>query len=95
MSDYRFPTEDEEIALIEEVSEMFVVMGMGSKPIPLIPEEFAKLLFQIKPDVFGGKLENAERWLQECIERAEQESEKDQARQMRKFLTAFPTTTAH
>ena len=95
MSDYRFPTEDEETALIEEVSEMFVVMGMGSKPIPLIPDEFAKLLFQINPDVFGGSLENAERWLQERVERAEQEREEDQARQMRRFLVDFPTTTVH
>ena len=95
MSDYRFPTEDEETALIEEVSEMFVVMGMGSKPIPLIPDEFAKLLFQINPDVFGGSLENAERWLQECVERAEKESEGEQAKQMRRFLVDFPTTTMH
>ena len=95
MSDYRFPTEDEESALIEEVSEMFVAMGMSSEAIPLIPDEFAKLLFQINPNIFGGKLENAERWLQERIEKAEREREEDQARQMRRFLVDFPTTTMH
>ena len=95
MSDYRFPTEDEETALIEEVSEMFASVGMDSKPIPLIPDEFAKLLFAINPDVFGGRLENAERWLQERIDRAEQERQEDEARQMRRFLADFPTTTMH
>ena len=94
-TDYRFPTEDEESALIKEVSEMFVAAGMESRQIPLIPDEFAKLLFQINPDAFGGRLENAERWLLERIERAEQEREEDQARQMRRFLVDFPTTTKH
>ena len=95
VSDYRFPTEDEETALIEEVSEMFAAMGMGSKPIPLIPDEFAKLLFAVNPDIFGGRLENAGRWLQERIETAEQERQEDEARQMRRFLVDFPTTTMH
>ena len=95
MSDYRFPTEDEESALIEEVSEMFVAAGMESKQIPLIPDEFAKLLFAINPDAFGGRLENAERWLLERIEKVEREWEEDKARQMRRFLADFPTTTMH
>ena len=95
MSDYRFPTEDEESALIEEVSEMFVGAGMESKQIPLIPDEFAKLLFAINPDAFGGRMENAERWLLERIEKAEREREEDEARQMRRFLVDFPTITMH
>lgn len=95
MSDYRFPTEDEESALVEEVSEMFSATGMESKQIPLIPDEFAKLLFQINPDAFGGRLENAERWLLERIDKAEREREEEEREQMRKFLADFPTTTMH
>ena len=95
MNDCRFPTEDEESAPIEEVSGIFAVEEMGSKPMPLIPDEFAKLLFAINPDAFGGRFENAERWLQERIEKAEQEREEDEARQMRRFLADFPTTTMH
>ena len=95
MSSYRFPTEDEESALIEEVSEMFVAAGMESKQIPLIPDEFAKLLFAINPATFGGRLDNAERWLQERIEKAEQEWEEDNARRMKRFLVDFPITTMH
>ena len=74
---------------------MFVAAGMESKQIPLIPDEFAKLLFQINPDAFGGRLENAEKWLQERIEKAEQEWEEDEARRMKRFLVDFPTTTMH
>ena len=95
MGDYRFPTEDEESELIGEVSKIFTALGMESTPVPIIPEEFAKMLFTLNPDVFGNRLENAERWLQECVERAEQEREKDQGKQMRRFLAGFPTTTAH
>ncbi|MCY4030786.1 MAG: hypothetical protein OXF05_01560 [Hyphomicrobiales bacterium] len=96
MSDYRFPTEDEESALIEEVSRIFMALGMESTAVPVIPEEFAKMLFTLKPDIFGDKLENAERWLQERIETAEQEVEDDQSKQeMKRFLSGFPTTTPH
>ena len=91
-ADYRFPTEDEESDLIGEVSKIFTALGMESTAVPVIPEEFAKMLFKINPDVFGNRLENAERWLQERIERADQEREKDA---MRRFLDGFPTTTAH
>lgn len=93
MSDYRFPTKDEESALIEKVLEVFAALGM--EPRPLMLEEFASLLFSINPDAFGDSLENAERWLQECVERAEKESEGEQAKQMRRFLVDFPTTTMH
>ena len=95
MSDYRFPTEDEESELIGEVSKIFTALGMELTPVPVIPEEFAKMLFTLNPDVFGNRLENAERWLQECAERADQEREKDQEKRMRRFLAGFPTTTAH
>ena len=95
MSEYRFPTQKEASELIEEVSKIFEALGMGSKPIPVIPEEFAKMLFTLNPDVFGNRLENAERWLQECIERTAKETE-DQAREeMRRFLADFPTTIVH
>ena len=94
--DYRFPTEDEESELIGEVSKIFTALGMESTPVPMIPEEFAKMLFTLNPDVFGDRLENAERWLQERIERAEQERENGRSKQeMRRFLAGFPTTTAH
>ena len=95
MSDYRFPTKEEESELIEEVSKIFMALGMESTPVPIIPEEFAKMLFTLNPDIFGNKLENAERWLQECIDKAERESEEERAKQMRKFLDGFPTTTVH
>ena len=66
-----------------------------SKPTPLIPYEFAKMLFTVNSDIFGNRLENAERCLQECIERVEQESEKYRTREMTRFLANFPTITAH
>ena len=69
---YRFPTEDEESGLIGEAAKIFTTLGMESTPVPVIPDEFAKMLFTLNPNVFGNRLENAERWLQECIERAEQ-----------------------
>ena len=31
---------------------------MESAPVPVIPEEFAKMLFTLNPDAFGGELEN-------------------------------------
>ena len=73
MNDCRFPTEDEESAPIEEVSGIFAVEEMGSKPMPLIPDEFAKLLFAINPDAFGGRLEKAEGWTLERIEKTDRE----------------------
>lgn len=90
MSDCRFPTEGEESTLIEGVSEMFVATGMESKPIPLIPDEFVKLLFAINSDTFGGRLEKEERRLLERIEKTDQERKEDQTRQIRKFLCDFP-----
>ena len=96
MSDYRFPTQKEASELIEEVSKIFEALGMESKPIPVIPEEFAKMLFTLNPDVFGNRLENAERWLQECIEKVVERESEDQAKEkMRRFPTDFPTTIVH
>ena len=68
---------------------------METMSLPLIPDEFAKMLFTFNPDIFGNRLENAERWLQKRIERVEQESEKERGEQMEKFLADFPTITAH
>ena len=85
MSNCRFPMKDEETALIEKVSEIFVETGMGSRPISLISEEFIKLLFTLNPDIFGGGLENAEKWLRECIDRAGQEREKGRTKLMKIF----------
>ena len=36
---------------------------------PTDSKGFAKMLFTLNSDVFGNRLENAERWLQERIER--------------------------
>ena len=66
-----------------------------SGQVVMKPEELAKLLFQINPDVFGGRLENAEKWLQERLEETSQEMGKEQENEMRRFLAGFPTTTAH
>ena len=93
--DYIFPTEAEELDLIGEVAKIFTALGMESTLVPLIPDEFAKMLFTLNPDIFGNRLENAERWLKERIERAEREKKKERGEQMREFLTDFPTTTAH
>ena len=67
MSDYRFPIEDEENTLIEEVSEMFVVARMESKQIPLISDEFAKLLFQMRfQDDTHSSRQNLGDYILEC-----------------------------
>ena len=95
MSGYRSPTQKEASELIEEASKIFAALGMDSKPIPLIPEEFAKMLFTLNPDVFGNRLENAEKWLQECIERVAKESEEQAKQEIKRFLADFPATTAH
>ena len=74
-TDYRFPPKNEKSELIGEIAKIFIASGMKSTPVPVIPNEFAKMLFTPNPDVC--RLENlaAERWRRECIERAEQESE--------------------
>ena len=95
MSEYRFPTQKEASELIEEASKIFTALGMGSKPMPVIPEEFAKMLFTLNPDAFGNRLENAERWLRECIGRVTKESEDQAKEEMRRFLADFPMTTDH
>ena len=96
VSEYRFPTHEEASELIEEASKIFEALGMNSKPTPVILDEFAKMLFTLNPDVFGNKLENAERWLRECIEKVvERESENQAKEKMRRFLADFPTTIVH
>ena len=95
MSDYRFPTQKEASELIEEVSKIFEALGMGSKPIPVILDEFAEMLFTLNPDAFGGELKNAEKWLRECIERTAKETENQAKEEMRRFLADFPTTIVH
>lgn len=96
MSDgYRFPTEDEEEALVEELEELFESSGIGTKPVFTTIEEFAELLLRINPDAFGGKLENAEKWLNESIQEFERQMEQERDNSLKKFLADFPTTTAH
>ena len=96
VSEYRFPTHEEASELIEEASKIFEALGMGSKPIPPIFDEFAKMLFTLNPDAFGNRLENAERWLRECIEKVVEKESEDQAHEkMRRFLADFPTTIVH
>ena len=70
-------------------------LEMGSKPIPIMLKGFAKMLFTLNPDAFGNRLENAERWLQECIERATKESEDRAKQEMRRFLADFQAATMH
>ena len=93
--DYRCPTEDEEHALVEELEELFESSGIGTKPVFTTIEEFAELLFQINPDVFGGRLDNAERWLNESIDAFEREMEQERDNRLRRFLADFPTTKPH
>lgn len=63
----RFPTKEEESALLEDVAEDFL-LNEGLKPIVIDPEDiasYAEWLLEINPDAFGGRLENAEIWLRE------------------------------
>ena len=94
MSNYRFPTEKEASELIEGVSKIFKALGMET-PATVNFKEFAQMLFTLNPDVFGNRPENAERWLQECIERVARENEDQAKQEMRRFLADFPTTIAH
>ncbi len=95
VGDYGFPTEDEETALIEEVSEMFMAIRGNLKPMVLISEEFAKLSFAINPGVFGDKLENGERCLPERIERSGQERGKERTKRTGWFPAGLPKTAMH
>lgn len=66
-TDRRLPTKEEESALLEVVAEAFL-LDEGLKPIVIHPEDitpYAELLLETDSDAFGGRLENAEIWLQE------------------------------
>ena len=91
VSEYRFPTEKEACKLIEDVSKIFKALGIEI-PAPIVPKDFAQILFTLSPDAFGGELENAERWLEACIDKVEEDNaEKERIR----LLADFPITTMH
>ena len=93
--DYRFPTKEEEEALAEWLENFFSSIEPAPDQVVMKARDLAELLFTINPDVFGGRLENAEKWLQERLEETSQEIGKEQENEMRRFLAGFPTTTAH
>ena len=93
--DYRFPTKEEEESLAEGLENFFSSIEPAAGQVVMKARDLAKLLFQINPDVFGGRLENAEKWLQERLEETSQETGREGENEMRRFLAGFPTTTAH
>ena len=93
--DYRFPTKEEQESLAEELENFFGSIEPAPDQVVMKARDLAELLFTINPDVFGGRLENAEKWLQERLEETSQEMGKEQENEMRRFLAGFPTTTAH
>ena len=93
--DYRFPTKEEQESLAKELENFFSSIEPAPDQVVMKARDLAELLFTINPDVFGGRLENAEKWLQERLEETSQETGKEQENEMRRFLAGFPTTTAH
>lgn len=86
--DYKFPTKDEEISIIEEFSEMFASSALASATIPISLKLLGSLVFSIRPYAFGCEIENAERWLKELLE----ETGNDQTSEMKKYLNSLSVT---